>query len=423
MGRVRFALPLAVALVATGAKPAAAAVFDLRPSLTLGATDNAFGLSESQSAPTWEEFATAGLAAQLQVNEARSTHHLTYDIARTWYRDTTLANNTAHAAFWISTFDLSGKTTLSLGATASLFSYSAIVGVDPALGNPTGVPIGTVPTTVLIYSGTESLTYVRNGREKYVESFTALRFDPLTTGATLPTTTSLTASGRADRQVGVNGWSLTLTGSDYIIDSMTLTPPSAFVAGSVLTAEALVGWRRDISANSSVEVSAGPLAFYSIDVHSLAIGPAVTASASYRHLPWYASLTVSQQPTVNIYLGQALLADSAIARVALPLDKRESLTVVGIAGYTYARSISGSQHFLFAPRAYDLFVLDAGIAYHFQRAPLFASADYSVNTQRGSLSDGISTPSTLRRIISLSVGGDLSWGEGARGWRTAAAGH
>lgn len=418
MGRARVALSLTIALVAPWARPAAATVFSLRPTGTFGVTDNPFGISQDQVAPSWEAFGTVGLTTQLQLNEARSTHQLAYSINRTAYQDTGAADNTSHALLWASELDLTGKTTLNLGASAGLFSYSAIANLDAATANPTGVPIGTSPTTVVSVTGIETLTYNPSGREKYLESLSALRFDPLSSSTPVPATTSLTATGRADRQAGRNDLSLTLTANDYLIDSATALP-SSFANGSVITGQLLGGWRREFGANASLEANGGLLAFYGVDAHSLAVGPAVNVTLSYKHLPWFASLNLSQQPMANIYIGEALLMDAVIARAALPLDKRERLQVVGIGGYTYARRIAGGEHFIFAPRAYDLFVLDAALSYHFENLPFFASVDYTVTTQRGSLSDGIYIPSSLRRVASLSLGGQLAWGEGNSGWRTA----
>ena len=420
MGRARIALSLAVALVAARAKPVAATVFDLRPSLSVGATDNPFGASSVQVPTGWEGYAAAGLTTDLQLTQARATHRFSYDIHHTWYQETLGANSTSEAVSWTSSFDLTGKTALMVGANASLFGYSAITGYDAATANPTAIPVAAGPTRVATFGANETLTFDKNGREKYMESFSALRFEPLTSAAPIATTTGLTGSVRADRQMGRNDWSLTLTGSGYIIDDDNAAVlAQSFGTGSVVTAQALLGWRRDLNANTSIEVAGGLLALYAIDVESLAIGPSVTATASYRHLPWYASLSVAQQPSVNIYLGEALISDSAVARASLPLDRRETIVVTGLGGYTYARSITGGQHFLFAPRAYDLFLLDAGIAYRFARLPLFVSADYSVTDQRGSLNGGLYIPSALRRIVSLSVGGQLAWGEGNMGWRTA----
>ena len=108
---------------------------------------------------------------------------------------------------------------------------------------------------------------------------------------------------------------------------------------------------------------------------------------------------------MNPYLASALIADSLSLRLSLPLNIRETFVVNGLAGYTYARSITSNQHFVNAHRLYDLFTLGASVSYRFEAVPVYMSLDYLAVTQRGSVQDGVYSPSSLRRLLTFGFGG------------------
>jgi hypothetical protein len=425
MGRRQIAFVLAIAAGAGWPGRTQALVFEVTPTATLGITDNASSSATDVAANRTEAFDTLGLAARLSLTRALSMHHLQYAIYHTTYSQTAAADNTSQNLAWRSDLALSGRTNLMLGANVTLYRYSAIATLNPTVTQPTATPIdatgaavGGTPTDVVNSTATEAFSYQPNGAQNYLQSFSASYSRPLDTNPAVPELVSLVADARGERIMGVNTLSLSLLVNDLVRVDKPPGPTATYGTGDVVTMQLLAGWRRDVSPRTSFELLAGPFAFYGTATQSLAVGPAAIGSATYRRLLWYATLTVGQQPTVNVYLGQAVLADSAVGRVTLPLNARETLVIAGVAGYTYARQIRGNEHFIFAPRLYDLVLVSGVIAYRFERLPIFAGLDYSVTSQRGSIIDGMPTPNMRRRIIGLSLGGRFGWGEGQHGlWR------
>jgi hypothetical protein len=370
----------------------------------------------------YEAYSTVRGTAAMVLTDGGATHRLGYTFQMTDYAQSTIANNTSHDVRWNSTLTLSARTELQLGANASIFRYSALGTTDPLAGNTTSTPAGTPATSVVNGAATQTLSYQPNGRVHYTQALIAGYIKPLDQSSQVPSLLTLTGNGRGEWGAGKNILTLTATVTDFVRLEETAAPPPG---GYQLTSQLLAGYRRDLSANASVEVQAGALAFINASAGAVALGPAGGATASYRRLPWFATLVLMHAPMVNMYAGEAVIADSATLRLSMPLNKRETLVIAGFGGYTYARRVTGQEHFVFAPRVYDLFNVGGTLAYRFERMPFAISLDCVVTDQRGLNMDvtdamGRTTtvqvyPSTRRRFLGLTVSGTLAWGEGQRG--------
>jgi hypothetical protein len=431
MGRRRIAFALTIATAALPAGRAGAVILDIAPAATVGATDNPTGSDTSVSGPQWTAFLLASAAAHLRYTHARAHHLLGYGVHLTRYPSRPDANNVAQVADWLTEIALSGRANLSLGASAMLFQYSAILATNPATANPNVSQMGGPSIEIFNAGAFESFSYEPNGRAHYQEMLNVTYLRPLGNAtATVPESVISSLHLRGDSVHGRDALSLSLVLNAFtpVGQQMMLaggTPASAgalYGRGDIYTAELLAGWRRDLSTTTTAEIQAGPLAFYGTATGTLGVGPAALATLAYRHLPWYATLTLGQEPFVNTYSAEALLGDSAALRVSLPLDLREAFVISGLAGYTYARRITPEQHFLDAPRAYDLFMLAGSVGYRFQKLPVIAGIEYSIIDRRGSVLANpnpmglpFGYPNLLRRVIGLTISGTFDWGEGNYG--------
>ena len=408
----------AVAVVPAG--PAQAVVLEVAPGLGAGVTNNATGAATNQIPNQYEAYGSVRGAAALVATGAVGVHRLGYMFQMTNYAESRIADNTSHDVRWQSALNLSARTELSLGANTALYRYSAIPTTDPSGGNTISAPIGTPATSVVNAGANQTLTYQPTGRVRYAQALVAGYIKPLDETNQVPNMLTLTATGRGEWGAGRDALTLTAMVTDmFRLDEPAIAPASNYQ----LMSQLLGGYRRELSANASVEGQAGALAFFDTTAGAVAMGPAGAATGTYRRLPWFATLILMHAPTVNIYSAEAIIADSATARLSLPLNRRETLIIAGFGGYTYARRVTGQSHFVFAPRIYDLFTLGGSLTYRFEKMPFIVALDYLATTQRGSITDGTTPdmgqrvyPSTLRRFIGLTVYGTLAWGEGQHGF-------
>jgi hypothetical protein len=336
----------------------------------------------------------------------RTNHSLSYGFSLSRYLDDLGGTNTSHNATWASDIMPTARTHLVMGALGSIFTYSSLTLFDPATASVTSSPINTT-SHVLNLALTETFTSEPSGSRRYTQGLTVGYTRALDEVTTLPETVQLAVLGRGDHIQGRYTYSLTATVSQYFrISEVPADQVNAFGIGQVMSGTVLAGWRREFSVSTAVEVQAGFLFLYSFGLHSLAVGPAGTGTLTYRRIPWYATLMISQAPALNPYLGNSVIADSVAARLSVPLNARETLLLSGLAGYVYARDINPNGRFVNAHRLYDTISLGAYATYRFERVPVGISLEYTVLDQRGSsLHDGIVAPNTLRRYVGISVGG------------------
>jgi len=403
---------LAAGAILVPAGAARAVVLQVTPGLSAGVTSNANNDPNTARFVTpYEAFSTVRGSAAMVLTEAGATHLVGYGFQLTGYAQTTAANNVSQDIRWRSTLNLSARTELSMGVETSIFRFSALPTTDPMAGDTTSTPTGTA-STVINGSAFETLGYQPSGRIRYSQAVNANYLKPFGQGGDVPTVLTLNAFGRGERGAGKDVFTLTTILTDLVLLQTTPnTPPSDYQ----LTSQLLGGYRRELNANASIEVQGGAQAFINTTAGSVALGPSGIATGSYRRLPWFATLVLAHAPTVNMYAGESVIADSATLRVSMPLNKRETLVVAGFGGYTFARRVTGQSHFVFAPRVYDLFILGGTLGYRFERLPFAVTLDYNVTDQRGSIIGERTYPSTRRTFYGLTVTGALAWGEGQHG--------
>ncbi len=410
------ALAMVISIQAVWPERAAAVVLAVQPQVAIGATNNPRGALGNQSAPAYEFFGRGAIAAGLTWTGAQTSHQLQYGIHVVRYAETEEANNVGHTALWASTLTLSPRTDLGLGAHASLFSFSAISNVNPAGMDANSTPLGASRGPILNGTATQMLTYQPTALARYHQTLSVGYLRPWDEASQLHRMlrTTLTLLGEWTR--GLNTYSLAASAIDLVDLGGPTLLPSDPRRNRLLTMQLLGGWRRELSITSTIELRAGPVAAYGPDTGSLAVGPGAEATFSYRRLLWYATLTVAQRPTVNLYLGETLISDSATLRLDLPLNAWETLRISGLAGYTYAQRIGDDRFFLVGTRAYQLIMLGASLSYVPERWPITAALEYSSISQYGFQGAGFSYPSTERTIVILSLSGHLAWGEGNSGF-------
>jgi hypothetical protein len=399
---VAVAVAVAVALLAAGARALHAEVaYEVGPTLSVGATDNA---TVPPAAKKADEFGTLSLTGRVRYKGKKSEQALGYRLSWTRYVHQYGPDTLTHELSYQSSYNLTAKLDLQLGATAALSRSSAFVLADAGTG--TSLAIGGADARYLTTSVGQGLSYAPTARRRYTESLNFSHITYLTTATPLPDTTLVGTTLRTEWEETRNTYSL----EGSLSDSYASVPQggSQAIAGHRLFAQALAGWRRDFSLNWSAEAHVGGVLVMTTDFDGIG-APAGSASVGYRRLTWFANLTVSQTASPNIYVGNATLNDQATARLALPLTRSELWFVGGYGGYTYARVADQVSQ----TRAYDLWSAGASLTARADRLPLWGSLDYGVTHQNGStLPGGVIIPTRDRQVIILSIGGSFLFGKG-----------
>jgi len=386
-------------------------VYELAPNAGGGASDNVSATGQHYG----DTFTLVGGNARLRYDGLRVTHVLSYGLAYSKYMQKRYPDTLSNSLAWLSTITPSPLWTLSLGANGALARSS---GIDVANAG-TFVPESVVAGSAHYFTtnATEVLELRPSPRWKYSEALMAtyLRYLDSTANAVnnmpapLPRTLVLSLAARGEREVGRDAFS----GEADVADSSTTYEANGAMprpAGQYLIARLLAGWRHDLSPVWSTSLQAGPAISYQLRPQGTAVlSPAAIASLNYNSVPWFASLTVTQTPAANAYLGAAMVSDSAIARLAVPLTRNERVIASGFGGYLYARiaDTNGS-----LARAYDQLLGGASLTYRFPKVPLSAVASYSVVSQRGGLAPGFAVSSLAYQYVFVSLRSDLVWGKG-----------
>lgn len=432
-GRRHLAAGAGLAAVVCGlgvSNPVEALVLTVSPTVSAGISNNPSNLATPaatattpppstppRTPPKTSEFVALTGAAQLELTRATSSHRVGYVIRTVKYTDGT-AGNTSHAALWASQFSLDAQLTLTVGADVSFYSLSAIQTTNPLTVNVSTAPVSSTSATLVNSDVTQTLTFQPNAAERYSQSLLVGYSDTVGSASSVPRTVRVDGGLRGDRISGVSSYSLNLLAEAF----KRLDDPVVPAAGSTipvgpshaLSVQALAGWRRDLSVTTNVSVEAGPMVIFGIADDPKWV-PGLIASAGYRSLPWYWTLSASQQPLVNPFLGQLLIADAVSLRLSLPLDAREALVASGFGGYTYARAVSPTHDLVLSDKIYTLIQAGASLAYQFDRVPLFVSLDYLETRQDGAAALGQVAVNTHRRVVSITLGGNFAWGEGNHG--------
>ncbi len=398
---------IALGVLAGSASAPAETIFEVAPAAGAGATDNVQVTANDQQHVA-DAFVQVGGGARLRYNVARSTHGLGYRINWLRYVQGRGPTVTTQDLAWTSSLALTGTITLRLTANASLSRTSRFDPTDPANATPQANVVGAVP--FVSFGGAEELSYQPTPRRRYSEALTATRIDYLGTNVNLPTTTLVTANLYGNYLTGRETFSLTLTVSDSIFqsDSGSTMPVNTFDRGQIFLAQALAGWGHELSPVWSTLVQAGPSLIFKWGGPAV-LAPAGTAGIYYARQPWFASLTAVQTPSVDLYVGDAVISDQLVARVAVPLTRSELIYLGGIGSYLYAR-IPNDQRLL--TRAYDQFFGGVSLVARFQRLPVFASLNYLALSQRGSSMPGRSFSDLAIQTVLLNITGTFAWGPG-----------
>jgi len=405
---------LLVSFAPAGAARAAQLGFD--PSVGIGVADvpvpdpaGAGGVRQASGA-----FLSYGFSTYLRLRGALMSQAFTYSLFGTEYRGSEIPGSLAQGLSWQITGTPSGKSELSVMLSAARTSTSAVFPVSAQgaqTGSTTALPFGA--STVTTASLTEALTLQPNGKESYGETGQASL--SRTTGTTDFTALLVTGLLTAKSLQGHDTYSANLLlGGTWFLSQETNTPTN-FNSGAVFTGQLTGGWGRLYSAATSTDLQVGLLSIWRPNTDDFALAPAFLGALNYTARPWFATLSIFQQPIMNNFFGTVVVGDGVSLRVSLPLNQLETWTVSALAGYTYGRAVSSGFALFDFDRAYELYTASATSTYNFQRYPFFVSLAAMAEQQRGA--SGSSFPTTTRMFALLSVGAALEWGEGSRGLR------
>lgn len=383
-------------------------VYELAPTAGGGASDNVSATGQHYA----DTFTLVGGNARIHYNGLRVTHVLSYGLAYSKYMQQRYPDTLAHSLSWLSTITPSPLWTLHLGANGTLSRSSGIDVANAGTFIPESVVAGSAH--YLTTNATEVLELRPSARWKYSEALSAsyVRYLDYTVNdmpAALPRTVVLSLALRGEREVGRDAFSGEVDAANSFT-SYEANDAMPRPAGQFLIVRTLAGWRHELSPVWSTSLQAGPAISYQVRPEGTAVlSPAVIGSLNYTSMPWFASLTVTQTPAANAYLGAAVVTDSAIVRLAVPLTRNERLVASVFGGYIYAR-IAGADGTL--TRAYDQFMGGASLGYKIPNVPLSALATYSVLSQRGGDAPGYALSSRAFQYVFVTLRSDLVWGKG-----------
>jgi len=361
-------------------------------------------------------FVSYGFGAYLRFRGALLNQSLSYSLFGTEYRGSEIPGSLAQGASWQITGTPSGKSELSILVSASRSSTSAVFPLSAQMaqtGSTTVLPFGA--STVTTASLSETLTLLPSGKESYGE--TGLVSLSRTTGTT--ELTSLLVSGllSARSLQGRDTYSANLLLGSTSFLSEGANTPANFNTGTVFTAQLTGGWGRVYSATTSTDLQVGALSIWRPSTDEVAVAPAFLGAVNYTARPWFATLSIFQQPVMNNFAGSVVVGDGVSFRVSVPLNQLETWTVTALGGYTYGRAVSSGFALFDFDRGYELYTASANTTYNFERLPLFTSLAATAEQQRGASGASPAFPTTTRMFVLLSVGAALEWGEGSRGFR------
>jgi hypothetical protein len=396
-GRRAAVLAAAAAVTFGAGRARAEIVYDLAPAAGVGITNNA-NLAAPPSAtmpnavgPQRDEFTNLEIAARARYLGASSNYMVGYRLAWTHYFQGHGIATFSNDLMLLANLNPTSRLELHLTGNASLSRVSSVVLTNPATGVP---PTGTVGGDHL-YLGVgagEEAVYHPNARWTYLETVTATRITYLDSGAP-PDGLTVTGRGRAEVTTGLDTYSLEASGFGTI---------SAIDA---LSAQLLAGWRREISVNWTSELQLGVMGLFSNTTST--VGPSGNAILSYRHIPWFATLTVSRIPTANLFLGEPTVNNQAVLRLTLPLNREETAAITGMAAYLYANQASAQ-----FTRAYDQRSAAATIGSRLGKLPLYASLDYTILSQHNNPDVPTPAPNLFRWVLTLNLRALFTFGPG-----------
>ncbi len=396
---------VAASALAGGARAARAQyAVELAPMVGIGYTTND-SANISQAQGNADEYLTFGGMARLRYKARRAAHSLSYRIAGSYYLGGDGPSGISQQANWLSTFNLTGTTDLSLGANFGWARTTQTPQLDSTNIMMMDQLQGTLDSAFVTGGATESLTYQSNPRYRYLESARFATVHYLGASAdSIPVTSNVGVLLRGEYTRGRDNWSLQLD----VSDSFASGPDVAGEPGNTVLATMLLGWGRDLSTTWAFVLQAGAMSAFDLDGNGV-IGPAFQGALSYKQLFWYATLSAGQTLAPNLFLGQATINDQVMARATLPLTRAELLYLIGFGGYTYAR-LAGSATSQFA---YDLVAGGVALTMRSAALPFWASFDVTYNKQKGNEGQGGNNPDEPWETFMLTVGAAFAFGPAA----------
>jgi hypothetical protein len=383
-----------------------------------GFTNNALSAPDGSAAVGADAFTI--IHASLSGTERGPLHDqgLSYTYLATFYATHTVADAQTHSVYYFlnaaptATTAVRALATGAYGVTNSVNPIAATAALNPQ--STTDLTLVAVPSGPITYlSGTASAVGVYRPTPQLLwqETTLATSFDPLTQGE-VAHTFALSQDFRHEHQ-----WARNAFTADLSVGYLNAAPFTTSLGVPVaevrnVQGELLVGLRRELSPfwNGSLEI--GLLALDQLQrTDGASVGPAGRAIAHYQNDPAFVDLTLQHSTQLNPYLGQVFLADSALLRAVLMLDKRERFRATAFGTAERASEIvpgSGLQ------KAFDLLAADFGIGYHPLSYPLLATLEYTIQDQIGYVVAGNASPSMHRQVVMLTLtalwGTNAAWG-------------
>ena len=375
--------------------------------VTGGATSNPL-LAPDTLAPSWDAFTTVRASLRGRDVGPRTEQLLSYTYAGTFYATTTAANAQVHDLAWLLTATPTGRTDLRTGAGVT---YGALNSINPltaagamnaqnvAVAGFTSVPPGAV--TYLGANANANGFYRPTGVTTWGELTNVTLFVPIRGDA--GRSLAVLQSGHYEHLWGRNALTLDLMGTYFKSTTFTAANGTIFAGTETVQGQAMAGWRHEFSPALYLAASGGVLLIETLGAAHLAVEPVAFATLHYQTPFALAELTVTQSTQLNVYLGQPLLVDGAVARVALPIDRLERFKVIGVGTAEREWTVTPS-----VDAAVDLLAADVGVAFTPLRYPFYASLDYATQQQIGHTVGATAYPTLHRQIVMLTLTG--TWG-------------
>jgi hypothetical protein len=375
--------------------------------VTGGATSNPLLAPDTLAPATWDEFTTVRASVRGRYLGPRTEQLLSYTYAGTFYASTTAANAQVHDLAWLLTATPTARTDLRAGAGAT---YGTLNSVNPLAATAAfnvqnvAAPPPAVPTGAVTYVGANASAngfYRPRGVTTWGEVTTVTSFVPVSGDA--GRSLAAVQTGHYEHLWGRNALTSDLMGSYFKSTTFTLANGTTFAGTETLQLQGMAGWRHELSPALYLAASAGVLLIDAVGAGHLAVEPVAFATAHYQTPHALAELTLTQSTELNVYLGQPLLIDGAVARVALPLDRLERFKLIGVGTAQREWTITPS-----VDAAVDLLAADVGLAFTPLQQPFYASLDYTTQQQIGHVAAGMGYPSLHRQLVMLTL--TATWG-------------
>ncbi len=404
--RVRVVTTLAILLIAAERIALAETVFEVVATTSAGATDNALA-SPTGQAETSDGFGIVSVGGRSLYRGARSREMFGLQLMRTQYLVARAGDVTSGTLTLASEINLNAALDFTLGASAMLSETTGIALGDPATVTPEAVL--SAPHTYLASAVNQGLAYAPNTRHSYLELLSVSQVRYLGQSEALPTNTAVMGRLRANWSWVRDTLSIEATLTDSYLPFATPGAIGIFAQGTVLMPQLLLGWRRELSLRWSGELQAGALALVNLDGKGV-VAPAGRATLEYRDTAWFATLVASQAPVANLYLGQATVSDQVLARLSLPLDKRELVILSGVGSYIFARLTDGQGNLT---RGFTQWSAGPSLMVRFAHLPFLGAVEYTLTDQTGDDGTGGGViPSLVRQTLMVTFGGTFAWGPG-----------